>query len=255
MRPSVLFGLLALVLGAGSACGDDDPMQDGTSATITVAMTANMGAQGRVEMESKTFSSPQVTEGFRMSRLSFYLSEIALIEQVNGQDLATDLAEVAYVNFGPDGTAQLDFQQVPTGDYQALRFRLGLSAEQDATTPADYAQDSPLGRDSEYWFDWNSYIFLKVEGRSDTLADQVARFEVPFVYHVGRSEQLARVITVDYPVTIESSGEVLNLTLDVAQVLGLAANDGVSLAGGLDHANMEAVPLMNRTSTAFAKTE
>lgn len=255
MRSISYFALAATAAFALAACGDDDPVNNATSATVQLSIAGNMGAQGELELESRTYGSTAVAEGFRMSRLSYYLSEVALVEEANGQDLRTDVAEVAYVQFGPDGTAALDFDNVPVGSYDKLRFRLGLTAEQDATVPNDYAASSPLGRDSEYWFDWGSYIFMKVEGRSDTLADGTERFDVPFVYHVGRAAMLGRDIEIDYPLDIESGGATVALEFNVAQLLGLGDPSGVRLAGGIDHANMEAVPIMNRAAEAFTRAQ
>ena len=245
---------LLLAISLLWSCDDADPVQDTENTDLTLSIQAFMGTQGPLELESRTYNAPSVEEGFRVSRLSYYLSEIQLFQTTpNGQDLATDIGEIAYVNFSPDGTADVVFENVPVGDYDRLGFRLGLTAEQDETVPNDYAADNPLGRDSEYWFDWGSYIFLKAEGRADTLVDNQARFDTPFTYHVGRSGTLGRDIRIDYPVTLSTSSAALAINFNAAQLLGLGEPDGVKLRGGLDHANMEALPMMDRAATAFVK--
>ena len=220
-----------------AAC-KQDPIATTESATLELDLRAVVATEP-LALEAETYTSPAAAEGYRVSRFSFYLSDLQLVQSDGNLSLGTELSEVAYVQFGPDGRDVLTLPNVPVGRYDALRFRIGLTDELDATVPADYADEHPLGRDSEYWVDWGSYIFLKVEGRSDTLADGRARFDAGFVYHVGRSAELAREVTIplaDFEVA--EAGARLELDVDFAEVIGAASGDPLPLKRVADHQNV-----------------
>jgi len=172
-------------------------------------------------IDSKTYNATGAAEGFRLSRISFFLSDIRLVELRNGQALETPLAEVAYFNFGPSGVDSEIFDNIPTGDYTSIRFNFGLTAEQDMTTPADYATTHPLGNTSEYWVDWNSYIFAKIEGKTDTMPDSIERFDGAFVYHVGVAADNTRSGEVAVNLPLRAGSNDLSLDLDVATLMSL----------------------------------
>ena len=204
-----------------------------------------------LELESETYTDSQVAEGFRISRASFFISDIRLITNNDGQALETEVGEVGYVQFGPDGTAEIDFQNVPVGEYASLKFRVGLNAEQDATVPEDYANSNPLSQASEYWIDWGSYIFMKLEGRSDTLADNIARFDVNFTYHLGNSAEFSREVELVQPLDFSQTGHTISIDVDVATLLGLGGSSPLEIAGGNDHQNRFAEIVADNIEESF----
>ena len=253
---SSLLPLAALI--AFSAC-DDDLGERLTAAAVEVEFQGTVGAEA-LALESATYQAPGVAEGFRMSRLSFFLSEVELISETDAGELGTDVAEVAYVEFGADGRAALRFEGVPVGRYVGLRFNLGLTEEQDGQSPVDFAPGHPLADPAEYWVDWGSYVFLKVEGRSDTLADGRARFDRGFVYHVGRAAENTRRLEVRAPISVsgETAGVVgpdgrAAISVDVEELLGLRSAEPLSLVGAADHENSAAAQLMDNAARAFTR--
>ena len=246
----LLCPLLALLSCA--ACNDDEPLA--TTGTTDVEVTfAGMVGTEPLAIESKTYEAPGVAEGFRLSRVSFFLSGIQLLSDAGQGELVTDVAEVAYLELGSDGKATLQLKDVPQGNYTGIEFNLGLTPAQDALQPKDFAPGTPLANTSEYWVDWGSYVFLKIEGRSDTLADGRARFDQNFVYHVGKAAENTKRITVRTPLEIDGSAANLPLRVDVAQILGLRGNDPVSLVGAADHKNTAATRLMTNATSAFTR--
>ena len=251
-RPLYLLTVAAVL--ALASCGEDDPMSTGQTADVTVAFRGTVG-QEPLALESSTYQAAGVADGYRYSRVSFFVSEVELISETTAGELGTDVAEIGYVEFGPSGESALDVAGVPRGDYVGLRFNLGLTGEQDALQPQDYAAGHPLADASEYWVDWGSYIFLKLEGRSDTLADGRARFDQRFVYHVGKAAELTRRIEVRMPITVSGETAALGVDVDVATLLGLGGAEPLSLTGVADHSNGAAARIMENAARAFSRRE
>ena len=250
MRPtaSLLLPLLSL---ACVGCGDDDPAGADGGEELRIAFVGSVGEEG-LALGATAYEAASAAEGFRPTRVSFYLSDVRVVGgERDGSRPEAPVAEVAYVEFGPGGDAELVVDGVAPGEYAGLRFTVGLTEDQDATSPADYPPDHPLGRGSEYWVDWGSYIFLKLEGRSDTLADGRERFDAAYTYHVGRSAELAREVEVETAFVVGEGGAPLELDVDLATLLGLGEADELPLVGVADHRNGAAARIMDNVSRAF----
>ena len=244
-----------------SACDDDDLGSTLTSAPVALELQGVVGAAD-LALESVTYEAPGVAEGFRVSRLSYFLSEVELLSGTDAGELGTDVAEVAYVEHDARGRATVALEDVPVGEYVGLRFNLGLTEEQDAQQPVDFAPGHPLADPSEYWVDWGSYVFLKVEGRADTLDDGVARFDQGFVYHVGRAAENTRRLEVRLPISVsgETGGVVgpgaeVALTVDLGELLGLRSSAPLSVTGVADHQNDAAAKIMDNAARAFRRRD
>ncbi len=231
MKHSLHYVSLALLFTSMvgfAACGEDDIQA--TTSLGSVELTIQGELQGEeLALESNTYDAAGAAEGFRLTRLSFFLSDLRLVEVKDGQSLETPLADVAYFNLGPSGLDSEVFDTIPAGDYTSLRFNFGLTPEQDMTTPSDYATTHPLGESAEYWHDWESYIFTKIEGKSDNNADGVERFDDSFVFHIGVSAENARPgeIAIDMPVRGGSNDLVLDF--DVATLMQLNTANEIPL--------------------------
>ena len=243
--------VLLLVSLALAGCGDDDPAGGREQRELRVAFAGSVGAEA-LELGATSYPARSAIEGFRPTRVSFYLSDVRVLgEARDGARAERPAADVAYVELDHAGEAVLDLAGVPPGEYAGLSFRVGLTGDQDATSPADHSPDHPLGRASEYWVDWGSYIFLKLEGRSDTLADGRARFDAAYTYHVGRSAELAREVTVEAPFAVGEGEAPLELDVDLATLLGLGEADELPLVGVADHRNGAAARIMDNVTRAF----
>lgn len=255
MSKATLFSPLLAAL-ACAACGDDDPAATASSAPLTIAFEGTVGTEP-LALQLASYEAPGVAGGYQVSRLSFFLSEVELLSEVEGEVLGTDVAEVAYVELGTDGQSSFTADDVPVGAYTGLRFNLGLTAEQDAQQPVDYAPGHPLADPAEYWVDWGSYVFLKIEGRADTLDDGLARFDQGFVYHVGRAAEYTRRLEVRTPITVaaDGAGAATALAVDLEELLGLRTADPVSLTGVADHTNDAAERIMDNAQRAFTRRD
>ena len=249
LLPTAALALAALSL---AACDSDDPQDNDLASSTTLEIRWEGTVDGApLAIESEAYPAPGNVESFRLTRGSFYVSDVRLVEVAEGRELETEIADVLYFLMEPRGVAATAVPDVPVGEYSAVRFRLGLNAEQDATTPADYASTHPLGRESEYWADWGSYIFLKMEGRTDTLADGVDRHTASFTYHVGKSAELAREIELALPIQVGPGAAGLALGIDFGRLLGLGTSEPLPFVGVADHRNGLAPQIMNRAAASI----
>ena len=106
------------------------------------------------------------------SRISFFISDVTLYRSGTEEEIL----EVDYIDLSPDhedvqsameGTDYV-ITNVPEGDYDGIRFGIGVPATLNAMDPLDFATDHPLYKNAaEHWAGWKSYIFFKIEGKYD----------------------------------------------------------------------------------------
>ena len=242
------WGVLAAgaVLLSAASCEEDDVVD--LTAPLELRIVGELEGSS-LALESKTYAAPSAAEGFRLSRLSFFVSDIRLVNRDGG---TTDLSEVEYLELGPSGLASFTVPEVPRGEYVGLQFRLGLTAAQDSMQPKDFPAGSPLAMSAEYWVDWGSYVFMKIEGSTDTLADGRARFEQPFLFHIGQAATYGRELSFDQPITIGGATDgVVNIGLDVDELLGLNSTEPLPVDGTIDHRSQFAADIMDNAMLAF----
>ena len=249
--------LAAAVLGSfaltQAACGED-PVNIGTgpdSADIVLRVQGVVGDQALV-VDDERYEASTVAEGFRFSRVSVFLSDLRLLSTVDGRELETPVDDVVYLDFQTTDALTFNLDAVPSGTYTGIRFNFGLTEEQDDQTPADFAANHPLANADEYWQDWGAYVFLKLEGRADTLADSEERMDAPFVYHVGRASQFTRELSVPMNFTAEGTTTEVALEFDVAALMGIGSVNEVPLAQVADHQNNAAERLVTNAQQAFS---
>lgn len=118
-------------------------------------------------------------------KFNTFLSDITLLKGAE----EVKLSDVEWVDFTPDfapndTAVQVSFKYaVPDGHYTGIKIGYGVRPDLNAKTPADYAVDHPLYRESEYWSGWHSYIFTKIQGKVDL--DANAAPETNIFYHCG----------------------------------------------------------------------
>ncbi len=150
---------------------------------------------------------------FSVTRLDFLLSNLGLrrgdgtwIEQTNW---------FAFV-CAREGKTESRLDNVPMGNYDRLRFLVGLRPEINHSQAADYPAGHPLNPDVNgmHWGWMGGYVFLALEGnwlRPDGR-------QSGFSYHLATDRRL---MAVELPVSLKMvSDSEVRLSLDVNQVLG-----------------------------------
>lgn len=125
----------------------------------------------------------------------------------------------------PDQVAWIDLERrrtaftlrgVPSGDYTAVRFAIGLDMAANHAAPEHLAADHPLNPNLNglHWNWQGGYVFLALEGRYRGTAQGPVD---GFVYHLARDPHRT-VITIPAPLTLGGVGE-MPLELDAAALL------------------------------------
>lgn len=249
-----------------SSCGDDEEPITGKTTDLNIVFKAVYGGQPLVFGETLTYEDGTP---FNISKLQFFMSDV-LLNSENSADpntpLETELSEVQLINFASAnataaGAAQgvtATFGRVPTGAYTALKFGLGVIPEFNDDVPADYSSSHPLGASSNYWEVWESYIFLKLEGRTDTTGD--GEFDQSLLYHTGTNPLFQSGLTFNVNLDMdENTPGTVVLELDVKQILAPSTGTPIDIINdGFSHTNPEvagqvtlSTSVMQNFSSAF----
>lgn len=102
--------------------------------------------------------------------LQFYISNISFVRP-NGDEI--EISEIELIKFDENGQAQFNFS-APSGDFNKLKFSLGVPSELNDQDPSAYSSDEnhPLNvTQNTYWGMAGKYRFLMIDGFYDTNGD------------------------------------------------------------------------------------
>ncbi|HZQ47928.1 MAG TPA: MbnP family protein [Verrucomicrobiae bacterium] len=181
----------------------------GASSTLLVRIVPKFNSSELV------FDSPSNTtaanQRISVTRLDFLLSNIAF-RRADGSWLERT-NEFAYIS-AREGRTSFQMDNIPAGNYDRVRFSIGLKPEINHKSTADYPPTHPLNPDVNglHWGWVGGYVFLALEGnwlQSDGR-------QSGYSYHLANDRQL---MSVELPVQLEiSSPAELRLTLNVDQI-------------------------------------
>jgi cytochrome c peroxidase len=167
----------------------------------------------RLQFSIVSKGSPLDVKSGGISRFEFLLSELALKDSsgkwIPSEDWFAHLSAA-------EGKLHADTVGSPSGDYQAIRFRIGLDSKTDLGDPAQWAPGHPLHPDVNHlhWGWQGGYVHLACEGKS-------ARG--PFSYHLAGQETP---MIVELPVRFHGGGPVtLAIQIDADRILSMAEEE------------------------------
>ena len=226
---------------------------------LTLLLPANMAAAADLRVDflpqfngkPLVFDSPanQTTGGRKISvtRLDFLLSDIALrradgiwIEQKDWS---------GYIG-ARDGKTNFTLENIPAGNYDHIRFHIGLEPEINHGDAAQWPAGHPLNPEVNglYWGWSKEYVFLALEGGWENGGKQSG-----FSYHLATDRQL---MTVELPVALDlNSGRELKIALDVGKIFSAPNKIGLSDASDTTHSRTNdslAIQLRQNVEAAFA---
>ena len=221
--------VLASILILGSmSCGPDEVEGGGD---LLVQFVAEF--DGSPFFINKEYAFPDGRK-VRFSQVDFYISDAVLKDVSSENNLTSDLEEVGFIDMSSSEInpldpveAQISALNVPAGDYSNLSFTLGLTDELNAKTPtdSDIGSTNPLSRSSHYWADWNSYIFMKIQGNADFNGNGEIEGEETFIYHTGKTGNEQRV-SLNSPITIvKDELTQVSVAMDVSRIFYGADNN------------------------------
>lgn len=144
--------------------------------------------------------------------MTMLVSDIELLDQPSNKLLRdVELVDMSFENtVDASNGYTVVFDDIPAKEYNGLSFGIGVPSDLNAMTPSEFPSSHPLSLTGYYWQAWESYIFMKIEGRLDTIAP--VDYETSFAFHTG-SNELYRVLATNTPLLIEDGK---NLDLYIA---------------------------------------
>jgi hypothetical protein len=161
----------------------------------------------------------------KFDKFKYVLTNIELIDERNE---VVQLTDVELIDFKNSSSADIaaegitfDFENIPAGNYKAIRFDFGLNEDYLGLTPADFISDHILAQSELYWASWGNYIIAKLEARFD--GDNDGNFsDATFQYHLGGDTAFR---TVEKPLDLVLVGDgntIVELTTNVRDIVKLA---------------------------------
>jgi hypothetical protein len=150
----------------------------------------------------------------KITDVKFYLSDLMC-----GTKLLKDYTLFDYRNDG------FEVLKVPGNhsEYSSLNGIVGVPSSVNHNDPSAFSMGSDLNiaNAGDMHWDWNpGYIFIKIEGKADTIQNGIANFDHLLVYHVGLDENASAIqfSTLNW---IQSSNllHVAKLKLDIKNII------------------------------------
>ncbi len=111
------------------------------------------------------------------------ISEVKFLELGDAHSDADEAAE------GYNWTIDTELQNI-----DQVNFNIGIPNDLNETLPADYNSSSDLSRASEYWTNWGSYIYFKIEGNADFDGNGLFESGENIVLHLGTESAYRNVL-------------------------------------------------------------
>jgi cytochrome c peroxidase len=182
-----------------------------------------------------------------VTRLDFLLSEISL-----RRDDGTWIVQKNYFALinARDGKTNFFLENIPPGNYNAIRFQIGLPPEINHGDAAQWPANHPLNPDVNhlYWGWSREYVFLALEG-----GWRNGGGESGFSFHLATDHEL---LTVELAVTLDlNSSREIQIGLDAGKIFSAPNKIGLSAASDTTHSrtnDLLAVQLRQNVEAAFA---
>jgi hypothetical protein len=220
---SVFIAAMIAVLAPFYAC-KHEPADTPAEGSLSINWKAVYGGAPLVLFQDYPY--PIDSQLFRVTTaLHFFVSDIRLLQGTN----EVKVKDIDFIDFktvcqtveaSQNGLTKFVTNKVPPGNYTGIRFGIGVAPVYNAKSPEDFPSSSVLSNGDEYWRAWNSYIFMKIEGRNTNAAGSVSGF----TFHSGL-DVLYRTCTINKPIKITANeASVVTITFDVLK----AFTDGVT---------------------------
>lgn len=234
MRNLILLLFITPIFLASSC--DDEGLQT-PSGEIELNFKAFFGDDPLV-MYNSTYDYDTDVKVF-FEKFQFYLADVVLLGDSNtGEEELVEIDLIDFTGMQDQAAAEAgvtkNFNDIPVGNYTAIRLGIGVPADQNATQGTDYSDSHPLGIDGMYWSGWSSFIFAKIEGKTDSNGDGV-HDDANLSYHTG-TDEVYQEIVIPIQLMVEENKKSPTIGLDVniqtlfqhdAGLLDIIENPGV----------------------------
>jgi hypothetical protein len=176
-------GLLVVSCSFPDEKDDTDPIETGV---IQLQFDNIVGNQD-LQLDSTRYVNA-AGEDFTVSKLNYYISNIKLIRMDGSAFTVPQDSSYFLIREANSQSQKLTIRNVLTGDYTGIEFVVGVDSLRSVMDPSEPGRKGILDKDmgptneeAMYW-DWNpGYIFLKLEGASDSATTANGKY----YYHIG----------------------------------------------------------------------
>lgn len=185
MKKLLLFST-ALALLALGACKDDEVVQEIPPVEHNLQLAFEVTLDGSpVAVNTNLVSNSPELKGLRIDRMMNYISDVA-IQNVDGNWVP--VTDVLFYHLGVSDKRIYNFK-VQAGDYQAIRFAVGLNAAQNGADPLQFETTHPLSSANGMYWSWaTKYRFVIFEGRVSETGPILGVDNIVYAYHPGHDD-------------------------------------------------------------------
>jgi len=181
----------------------------------------NLEYEGKVLLLNNDSYTYPSGEQFQLSRFDMYISNLTLING-NEEQLIADFDYLEMTETYEDiQSAEEGYKySIPgleDGNYEAIRFNIGLTPELNSTSPSDYPVTHPLGISGDYWPTWGSYIFTSIEGRIN-IDTSNPDLEQGFALHLGSNDAMQEVELQENTILANNEESIVEINIDFMDV-------------------------------------
>lgn len=158
----------------------------------------------------------------QFTKFDFYVGDMVLTQTENGSLVESELSEIDFVDLSfstlpsAETGVTLTTRAVEADQYEGIKLGIGVPADLNDRSWEEFAGDHPLRNDTHYWEAWNSFIFVKIEGKLDFDGD--GNFENGISFHTGTDELFTGLtFNANYELKAAES-RTLALSIDVQQL-------------------------------------
>ncbi|PBQ33496.1 hypothetical protein CNR22_17510 [Sphingobacteriaceae bacterium] len=191
----------------------------GGSSTISATGTMKVEFHNMVDSDpleyGKMYKNPH-GDPYTISKFNYYISNIVLTKNDNSKITIANQYQI--IEQADDTTRTIKLKGVPEGSYKAIRLILGVDSARNKSGAQSGGLDVNYASDM-YW-GWNQgYIFLKLEGTSDSSATKSITFHMGGASGVYKTQ---REINIDFVAAeanvTKTSTPTLHLNVDVNEM-------------------------------------
>lgn len=199
-----------------SSCEDSANGGEGQVSVVNVKFKALMNGDPFILNNRYMHNGKEMS----ISALKFFVSDLVLMKG----NLGVSLKDIDIVDFSSNTTVEaaeigvsISDASIPVETYDGIRFGIGVPSDLNAQSPSDFSPNHPLS--NEYWSNWNSYIFHKIEGRYDDDNDPTD-LEEGFTYHIGFDDYFRERVFGNQEITvIEGNTTEIVIELELSDLL------------------------------------
>ncbi len=237
----LIFALAVLNMVLLSSCEKDQNPEPGNF-SLDVALS-----YGSSPFALNTAYTDPSGRRIRLEQIRFYLSNIRALKTDGSK---TEPLQAALLDASDPGSLKVKLN-LPEGSYSGIQFGLGLDSALNNADPTLLPSSDPLAAPDMYWT-WLKYIFVKVEGRSDTTTNASGNLDWLLVYHLG-TDQAYRTITLNQAFEVKNG---LNgnfpIKLDMQKVFNATGNVIDIRTESFTHSEGSTMPLTIKMADNFA---